>query len=81
MQQRVYDFIPQSDGWAVVVDGRLVASYASLYLAVTAVKAGTHGKITDRSRLVMRRQGVDGSLHDLPGPHDTSAARDTRLLH
>tara|TARA_R110002020_G_scaffold58372_7_gene160074 strand:- start:1625 stop:1867 length:243 start_codon:yes stop_codon:yes gene_type:complete len=65
MAQRVYDFMPQADGWDVLLDGRLMASYPSLHLAVTAVKSGTHGKVTDGTRLVLRRLGADGALRDL----------------
>lgn len=74
MAQRVYDFMPQSDGWDVLLDGRLMASYPSLHLAVTAVKSGTHGKITDGTRLVLRRLGADGALRDLATNQKTPVA-------
>lgn len=65
MAQHFCDFIPQSDGWAVLMDGRIMASYPSLHLAVSAVKTGSLVEAAGGKRLVMRRLDADGILHEL----------------
>ncbi|PWW03566.1 hypothetical protein DFR52_101247 [Hoeflea marina] len=76
MGQHFCDFVPQSDGWAVLMDGRWTASYPSLQLAVNAVAAERERKGAAGSRLVMRRLDADGNLRQLAAVRQGSAARD-----
>ena len=65
MENNVCDFIPQPDGWAVLINGRWMASYPSLYLAVNAVETGRFDRANDAKRLVMRSLDAGGNLRDL----------------
>jgi len=61
MRSHICDIVPETDGWAVLMDGRWVACYPSLQLAIDAATEKSEGA----EKLRMRRLDVDGKFYDV----------------
>lgn len=61
MRPHICDIVPETDGWAVLMDGRWVACYPSLHLAIDAATEKSEGPEKPR----MRRLDVDGKFYDV----------------
>ncbi|MCY0096932.1 hypothetical protein [Hoeflea ulvae] len=81
MEKLFCDFVPDCDGWSVLIDGRWIATYRSLHLAREAARTmfGFPG-----NALTMRQMAVDGKLYELraalasPEPENTIRAQPCR---
>ncbi len=68
------DFVPDCDGWSVLIDGRWIATYRSLHLAREAARS-----MLDFSGavLTMRQMAVDGKLYELRGARASRGRENT----
>lgn len=60
-RQQTCDIVPDTDGWAILVNGRWLACYPSLHMAIDAAEEKSDGA----DEVVIRRLDVDGKYYDV----------------
>ena len=60
MTLRTWDIVPETEGWAILMNGRRFACYPSLHMAMDAVTRNTG----ETEAKIVRRLGADGNFYD-----------------